>query len=178
MSARLYGQSFRDYYPVVLGEKAVFRSVLVEEMNDDLNGGTAFLQRLAGVAGGWRELEAFFQSDRSRGTPEQVRSEQAAIRRRLEDNPFRRTCFVLDLETGKESVHVPVLYIAGNQGCGIPPVRTANGQAVIFYRTVYLNWNLGVKPAVGLGYLDPKEGWITPLRHRQGNTPSWNTHQR
>jgi hypothetical protein len=123
------------------------------------------------------DLAMDLQSDH-RGTPELVRAEQEAILRRLADNPFRRTCFVLDFETGKESVHAPVLYIAGNQGCGIPPVRTANGQAVIFYRTVYLNWNLGVKPAVGLGYLDPKEGWITPLRHRQGNTPSWNTHQR
>ncbi len=174
-SAQLYGQSFRDYYPVVLGDRAVFRSVLVEEMNDDLNGGTAFLQKQAGIPGGWKELDAFFHSDRSRGTPTLVRAEQEAVLRRLADNPFRRTCFVLDLDTGREAVRAPVLYIAGNQGCGIPPVRTADGRAVIFYRTVYSNWNLGVKPAVGLGYLDPKEGWVTPLRHRQGNTPPWNT---
>jgi hypothetical protein len=174
-SARLYGQSFRDYYPVVLGEKAVFRSVLVEEMNDDLNGGTAFLQKQAGVPGGWKELDAFFKSDRNRGTPELVRAEQQAILRRLTDNPYRRTCFLLDLDTGKESVRGPVLYIAGNQGCGIPPALTADGRAVVFYRTVYSNWNLGVKPGVGLGYLDGATGRITPLRHRRGNTPPWNT---
>jgi hypothetical protein len=174
-SAKLYGQSFRDYYPVILGQQAVFRSVLVEEMNDDLNGGTAFLQQRAGIAGGWKELEAFFKSDRTLATPELLRAEQQAILQRLADNPFRRTCFVLDLETGKESVRTPVMYIAGNQGCGIPPVQTARGQPVIFYRTVYSNWNRGVKPAVGLGYLDLKEGWITPIRHRQGPTPPWNT---
>ncbi len=174
-SARLYGQSFRDYYPVVLGDRAVFRSVLVEEMNDDLNGGTAFLQKQAGIAGGWKELDAFFKSDRNRGTPGLLRAEQEAVLRRLADDPFRRTCFVLDVDTGRESVRAPVLYAAGDQGCGIPPVRTADGRAVVFYRTVYSNWNLGVKPAVGLGYLDLKDGRITPIRHRQGNTPPWNT---
>jgi hypothetical protein len=174
-SAQLSGQSFRDYYPVILGDKAIFRSVLVEEMNDDLNGGTSFLQKQAGIPGGWKELEVFFKSDRNHGTPELWRAEQEAIRRRLAENPFRRTCFVLDVETGRESVQAPVLYIAGNQGCGIPPVGTLDGRAVIFYRTVYSNWNLGVKPAVGLGYLDLQDGAITPLRHRQGNTPPWNT---
>jgi hypothetical protein len=174
-SEKLYGQSFRDYYPVVLGNKAVFRSVLVEEMNDDLNGGTAFLQQRADIPGGWKELDAFFKSDGNRGTPELIRAEQQAILKRLADNPYRRTCFILDLDSGNESIHAPLMYIAGNQGCGIPPVRTAEGKAVVFYRTVYSNWNLGVKPAVGLGYLDLKDGWITPIRHGRGNTPPWNT---
>jgi hypothetical protein len=174
-SVRLFGQSCRDYYPVVFGDKVVFRTVLVEETNDDLNGGTAFLQKRAGIAGGWKELDAFFRSDHNRGTPALVRAEQRAILQRLEDNPYRRTCFVLDLDTGRESVRAPVLYSAGNGGCGIPPVRTADGRAVIFYRTVYSNWNLGVKPAVGLGYLEVKDGTITPIRHRRGNVPPWNT---
>ncbi len=174
-SQKLYGQSFRDYYPVVLGDRAVFRSVLVEEMNDDLNGGTAFLQRLAGIPGGWKELDAFFKSDRNRGTPELIRAEQEAILRRLADNPFRRTAFLLDLDSGRETVRAPLLYLAGNQGCAVPPVRTADGQAVVSYRTVYSNWNRGVKPAVGLGYLDLKDGRIMPIRHGRGNTPPWNT---
>src|SRR5262249_41573824 len=90
-------------------------------------------------------------------------------------NPFRRTCFVLDADTGKESVRAAVLYAAGNQGCGLPPVRTADGQVLVFYRTVYSNWNHGVKPAVGLGYLDLKTGRITPIRHNRGTTPPWGT---
>src|SRR5207244_11398171 len=35
-SAKLNGQSFRDYYPVVLDDYVVFRTVLAEETNDDL----------------------------------------------------------------------------------------------------------------------------------------------
>jgi len=174
-SEQLYGQSFRDYYPVVLDDNRVMlRSVLVEEMNDELNGGTAFLQRLAGINGGWRELEAFLHSDRNRGTPEAIRAEQQAIMNRLSENPYRQTCFLLDLATGRRLGLVPILYIAGNQGCGIPPVLTGDGRVIVFYRTVYSNWNLGVKPAVGLGVLG-KDGWISPLRHRQGNRPPWNT---
>src|SRR5262249_60892491 len=64
---------------------------------------------------------------------------------------------------------------AGNEGCAVPPVATPEGRAILLYRTVYSNWNLGVKPAVGLGYLDLQDGSITPLRHRQGNVPPWNT---
>lgn len=174
-SEKLYGQSFRDYYPVIVGDKAVFRSVLVEEMNDDLNGGTGFLQSRAGIAGGWRELDAFFKSDLSRGTPDLIRDEQQSVLQRLADNPFRRTCFVLDVETGREAVHVPVMYAAGNQGCGLPPTITSDGRAAIFYRTVYSNWSHGVKPAVGVGYLNFQEGSVTPIRHTRGNTPPWNT---
>jgi len=175
-SEKLYGQSFRDYYPVVVADKVVFRSVLVAEMNDDLNGGTNFLARNAGVAtGDWKVLDDFLKSDRTIGTPELIRAEQQAILKRLTDNKFRRTCFILDRDSGRESVVAPVMYAAGNQGCGFPPTLTADGRAIIFYRTVYSNWNLGVKPAVGVGYLDIKEGWITPIRHANGHTPPWNT---
>jgi len=174
-SEELYGQSFRDYYPVVIGDRVLFRSVLVEEMNDDLNGGTAFLQRQAGIPGGWRELEAFFKSDRSRGTPELVRAEQQAILKRLEENPYRRTGFLLDVATGREAVRAPLMYAAGNQGSGLPPVLTRGGRALLLYRTVYGNWSHGVKPAVGIGFLDARAGWIEPVRHNRGNTPPWNT---
>lgn len=174
-SAKLPGQSLRDYYPVVAGDRVIFRTVLVEEVNDDLNGGTTFLQRRAGIPGGWRELEAFFRSDRSRGTPEEIRAEQEAIRQRLAADPARRTCFVLDLKTGAETTRLPILYVAGNQGCAVPPVRTADDRLIAIYRTVYGHWSHGVKPAVGLGALDLGEGRITLLRHRQGHIPPWNT---
>ncbi|MFO0926249.1 MAG: PQQ-binding-like beta-propeller repeat protein [Gemmataceae bacterium] len=174
-SAKLVGQSFRDYYPVVAGDRVIFRSVLLEETNDDLNGGTTFLQRRAGVSGGWRELEAFFRSDKSRGTPAEVRAEQEAILKRLADDPARRTCFVLDRATGQETARPAILYVAGNGGCPVPPVRTADGRLIAIYRTVYGNWSHGVKPAVGLGVLDLADGRITPLRHRGEKRPPWNT---
>jgi hypothetical protein len=45
-----------------------------------------------------------------------IRTEQRAIVQRLEENPYRRTCFILDLDTGRELSRAPILYIAGNQG--------------------------------------------------------------
>ncbi len=174
-SAKLPGQSFRDYYPVLVGDKVLLRSVLVEEVNDDLNGGTVFLQRRAGIPGGWRELEQFWQSGRWRVDKDVLLAEQRAILDRLEDNPYRRTFFVLDERDGVERLRAPVLYAAGNQGCGIPPAVTGRGEVIVFYRTVYSNWNRGVKPAVGLGTLDLSMGWIEPLWHTEGNQPPWNT---
>jgi hypothetical protein len=178
-SDRLYGQSFRDYYPVVISsagsEQVVLRSVCAEETNQELNGTTQFLQRLAGVPGGWRELDEFFKSDRTRGTPDLIRGEQQAILKLLVDNPYRRTCFVLDVRDGHETARVPLLYSAGNQGCGFPPALDSRGEPLVFYRTVYSNWNRGVKPAVGVGYLDVVSRAIKPLRHANGSAPPWNT---
>lgn len=175
-SAKLPGQSFRDYYPVALpGGRVMLRSVLVEELNDELNGGTQVLQRLAGIPDGWKPLDEFLKSVRNRGDEETITAEQDAMLARLEKNPHRRTCFLLDAATGKEAVQTPVWYLAGNGGCGIPPVVDADGSTLTLYRTVYSNWSLGVKPCVGVGSLDLATGRIQPLRHRNGNSPPWNT---
>src|SRR4029079_18023756 len=91
-SDRLSGQSFRDYYPVIAGDSVIVRSVPVVEFNEELNGGTQLLQKSAGVAGGWKELDQFFKSDASHGTPEQIEREQQAILKRLESPQQRRTC--------------------------------------------------------------------------------------
>lgn len=175
-SEPLYGQSFRDYYPVVAADKVIFRSVLVTEMNQDLNGGTAFLMRRAGAQSlEWGEQTSFPHLPEGVGTPEQHRAEQQAILERFEENPWRRTCFLLDLDTGRESVRNPVMYAAGNQGCGFPPALTADGRPILFYRTAYGHWQLGVKPAVGVGYLDPRTGWVEHIHHTSGSIPPWNT---
>ncbi|MBM3458744.1 MAG: hypothetical protein FJX77_09460, partial [Armatimonadetes bacterium] len=174
-SAPLAGQSFRDYYPVILGDRVLFRSVLGEDVNRELNGGTGFLQELAGLPPGWKALESFLKSGESRGTPELEQAEQAAILQRLQDHPTRRTCFLLDAATGRESAALPVMYIAGNQGCGLPPALTRDQRPLLLYRTVYGNWSRGVKPGVGIGYLNTQSGLLEPLRHAQGNEPPWNT---
>jgi len=175
-SPRLYGQSFRDYYPVIAGNLVIVRSVPTCESNDDLNGTTQFLSRLAGVdPSDWRNIDRFHKSDATVGTPELIRKEQEAILDRLRHPPDRQTCFVLDVQTGK-AVFVPsILYGAGNGGAGIPPALTRDGRIVVFYRTMYSNWNHGVKPCVGLGFMDPATGFITPIRHASGNIPPWNT---
>jgi hypothetical protein len=175
-SPQLYGQSFRDYYPVVAGNLVVLRSLPTCESNDDLNGGTGFLAKSAGVdPSDWRNIDRFHKSDRTVGTPELIRQEQEAIVDRLQRPRDRQTCFVLDLGSGKPVFVPPVLYGAGNGGTGIPPTLTRDGKIVIFYRTMYSNWNHGVKPCVGLGFMGQTTGFIEPIRHASGNIPPWNT---
>ena len=175
-SPKLSGQSFRDYYPVALPNgRVMLRSVLVEELNDELNEGTQLLQRLADIPAGWKPLDEFLKSKQNLGDEQKISAEQDAMLARLKTNPFRRTCFVLDAATGKEAVQTPIWYLAGNGGCGIPPVVAADGRTLALYRTVYSNWSLGVKPCVGMGSLDLATGRLTPLRHRNGNSPPWNT---
>jgi hypothetical protein len=175
-SPQLYGQSFRDYYPVIAGNLVILRSVPTCESNDDLNGTTAFLARLAGVdPSDWRNIDSFHKSDKTVGTPELIRKEQEAILDRLGHPPDRQTCFVLDIRTGKPVFTPPILYGAGNGGAGVPPTLTRDGNIIVFYRTMYSNWNLGVKPCVGMGFMDSGTGFIGPIRHSSGNIPPWNT---
>ncbi len=175
-SPQLYGQSFRDYYPVIAGNQVILRSVPTCESNDDLNGTTAFLARLAGVdPSDWRNIKRFNESEKTTGTPDLIRKEQGAVLGRLSRPPDRQTCFVLDIRTGKPLFTPPILYGAGNGGTGIPPTLTADGKIIVFYRTMYSNWNLGVKPCVGMGFMDSATGLITPIRHASGNIPPWNT---
>src|SRR4029434_7838669 len=130
---------------------------------------TQFLQREARIAGGWKELDAFFQSDASRGSAELIAAERRTMQRRVDQNQPRRPCFVLALATGREQARPPVLYAAGNQGCGFPPALTKEGRPIIFYGTVYPNWNRGVNPAVGLVFHDLASNSIEPIRHASGN---------
>lgn len=175
-SPQLYGQSFRDYYPVIAGNLAILRSVPTCESNDDLNGTTHFLAKLAGVdPSDWRNVKEFNQSDNTIGTPELIRNEQEAIVARLRRPPDRQTCFVLDIRTGKPLFTPPILYGAGNGGTGIPPTLTSDSRIIVFYRTMYSNWNLGVKPCVGMGFMDSATGFITRIRHASGRIPPWNT---
>ena len=40
---------------------------------------------------------------------------------------------------------------------------------------MYSNWNHGVAPLVGLGFLDPERGRVRPIFHEHGSQPPWNT---
>ena len=57
------------------------------EFNEELNGGTRFLQKNAGIAGGWTELEQFFHSDASHGTPEEIETFLLSLQASIEANP-------------------------------------------------------------------------------------------
>lgn len=174
-SAKLQGQSLRDYYPVIIGELAVFRTNPVGPFAARHGADRHLLVTHAGVSDNWRAIAAFTRSDATRPRPEKLESERRAILEHLEKTPDARTFFALDLATGRERVRMPVLWGAGCQGVGLPPVLTNDGRAIVFYRSAYSNWSHGVAPIVAIGYLDFEHAAVEPIRHRSGNAPPWNT---
>lgn len=179
-SEPLAGQTARDYYPIVLA--AGGRRFVIVRTNPAIPMATriardrVLLCRNAGVEDrDWRTLDAWTRSDAARGTPALWAKEQQAIRTYLEGEPDAPSFFVFDAETGAPADAAPVLWIAGCQGVGAPPARTADGRLLVFYRSAYGNWNQGVAPLVTLGLLDLPTAVVTPLFHRNGNQPPWNT---
>jgi hypothetical protein len=178
-SEPLQGQSARDFYPVIA--KVAGKTIVVVRTNpvihhpDRLSRDFTFLCRNAGIENHWKKVDEWAKSDRTRGTPELIEKEQAAIVAYLTEQPEARTFFILDAETGKELSVPPVFWIGGCQGSGTPPVVLPDGRLMVFYRTAYTNWNHGVAPFVGLGALDIAKNRIEPLFHDSGKQPPWNT---
>jgi len=179
VSEFLNGQTARDYYPVIVkvnGKTFVItRTNPVREMSQQIGRDRQLLCKVAGIADDWQAIEAWARSERAKGSPELWEREQAAIIRYLQDNRDAQTFFVLDAETGKELPPSPILWAAGCQGVGTPPVVLPDGRLLVFYRSAYGNWNLGVAPLVALGLLDLTKQRIMPLFHAHGMTPPWNT---
>jgi outer membrane protein assembly factor BamB len=179
-SEPLAGQSARDYYPIIvrLGDRTfiIVRTNPIINMGQQISRDRSFLCRDAGLDDSdWRKLDAWTKSDQARGTNELWSKEQTAIVKYLHEHREARSFFVLDASTGQEAVTAPVLWIAGCQGVGVQPALTAGGQLFVFYRSVYGNWNHGVAPLVALGLLDLSQNHITPLFHKNGKQPPWNT---
>jgi hypothetical protein len=199
-SERLFGQSLRDYYPVVLGDRVVFRTNPMEQMGVYNSRTGALVVKAAGIADpsspmkgeerypGWKTIDAWVKEGKTRGSPEAFERERRAVLGYLEEHAQARTFHVLDAATGKEAIRAPVLWAAGCQGVGVPPVRDGKGRTIAFTRSAYGNWTLGVAPLVGLQILDlaspqPPEPALGPLPtaasepifHSKGNGPPWNT---
>ncbi len=175
-SEPLFGQSLRDYYPVLAGGKVILRTNPAVHFADRIAGDTAFLAREAGLPDNhWQTIAAFLKTDRIFAPPDVIAREQEAILRRLGEQPQARSFFLLDQATGREGPLAPVLYVGGCNGVGNPPVVMADGRAMVMYRSAYSNWTDGVAPMVALGLLDPATGRIEPLRHAEGRSPPWGT---
>lgn len=177
-SEPLVGQTARDYYPIIVkqGERTfvVVRTNPILNMGQRIGRDRTMLCRSAGVDdSGWQKVDAWIKSGQ-RGNPELWAREQTAIVQHLESNGDAQTFFVLDAKTGKRAATPPVLWIAGCQAVGAEPALTSDGRLLVFYRSVYGNWNHGVAPLVALGLLDLARNKITPLFHQQGNQPRWN----
>ena len=179
-SEPLVGQTARDYYPVIA--KAGGRTVVIVRTNPVIQFSQLigrdrrFLCQQAGADDSdWRKLDAWQKSEKSVGTLDLWEKEQAAIVRYLGEHRDSQTFFVLDAETGKLLPPPPVLWAAGCQGVGTPPVVLPDGKLLVYYRSAYGNWTHGVAPMVALGLLDLEMNRIEPLRHANGAQPPWNT---
>ncbi len=179
-SAPLAGQSARDYYPVVVtvaGRPRVFiRTNPAHPMAERIARDRTLLCRNAGADDrDWKTLDAWLKSDAAQGTPELWQREQTAVAQFLADHPTARTFFAFDGKTGRAADAPPILWAAGCQGVGAPPALCRDGRLLVFHRSAYGNWNLGVAPLVSLGLFDPSQNRIQPLFHARGPQPPWNT---
>ncbi|MBM4034721.1 MAG: hypothetical protein FJ291_23500 [Planctomycetes bacterium] len=179
-SEPLVGQTARDYYPVIAKKGGrtvvIVRTNPVIQMSRLIGQDRHLLCQNAGADDShWQKLDAWIKSKEALGTPELWEKEQAAICDYLAKHREAQTFFVLDAETGKLLPPPPVLWAAGCQGVGTPPVVMPDGRLLVFYRSAYGNWNHGVAPLVALGLLDLDKNRIEPLTHAHGMQPPWNT---
>jgi outer membrane protein assembly factor BamB len=175
-SEKLWGQTFRDAFPIVVGDKVVIRTNPVLHFGAHVAADTVFLAREAGLADHhWQTIDAYLRSPKIFGSRDQILREQEAIRSRLRAEPWRQTFYILDARTGDRSIIAPVLYTGGCAGIENPPAVGPDGRLIVIYRTAYTNFSLGVAPFVGVGYLDVDTGEIEPIFHEHGLQPPWNT---
>lgn len=180
ISEHLSGQTAKDYYPIIVKVKdkefVVIRTNPILNMAKLIAQDQRFICQNAGIDDSdWRNIDAWIKSEKAMGSEELWEREQEAIISYLKEHPEARTFFVLDGETGKEIGVPPVLWTGGCQGVGNLPCVLPDGSLIVMFRTAYSNWNLGVAPLVALGILDLSRNHITPLFHKQGNQPPWNT---
>ncbi len=180
ISRQLAGQTARDYYPIIAeagdGTYVIVRTNPVLHMASLIGQDRRLLTQNAGLGdAGWREIDAWAKSEQARGNEELWAQEQEAIVKYLKENPENRTFFVLDAETGAESMTAPVLWVGGCQGVASPPVVLPDGRLLVYYRSAYGNWTHGVAPLVALGILNLSQNRITPISHAHGMRPPWNT---
>lgn len=176
----LYGQTARDYYPVLAqtreGLRVLIRTNPLLPMSDHIGRDRRFLAQNAGVDDStWQTLEAWSKSPEAIGDATKWAEESRAVSQYLAQTPSARTFFVLDAETGQETQPAPVLWCAGCEGAGTPPVIQPDGNAMVLYRSAYGNWNHGVAPLVALGRYDLTSNLVTPFIHNHGTQPPWNT---
>ncbi len=174
-SETLVGQTARDYYPVIANGQVIIRTNPTINMTKLIGQDRHILCESAGVDdSGWQTIDAWTKSQEAMGSLELWEKEQATIVNYLKEHPEDRTFFMIDAD-GKQMEFAPVLWCAGCQGCGSPPVVMPDGKLMVFYRSAYGNWNHGVAPLVALGMLDPLKNRVELLTHKHGMQPPWNT---
>lgn len=176
----LMGQTARDYYPVIMssGENDVvlLRTNPLINMAKRIGIDRNLLCDQAGLDDcGWKNVDKWNKSEEARGNPELWKNEQQFITGFLTKNPSAQTFYVLDSQTGYPITVPPTLWCSGCEGQGTPPVVFPGQRLWVFYRSAYGNWNHGVAPFVSLGFYDISANYISPVLHKHGMRPPWNT---
>lgn len=163
-SAKFYGMSMRDYYPVIAQDVVFFTTNPPEEFFDITHPENAFLCDTGGGS-----------------------DEHDAILSYIASNPHHKVFYALRRSDGQEKFQAPVFYQAGCQGVMTPPTVLADGTVMLNYRTfdsVYQGTYHNTAFCSGGGYteyraigsLDLNTGRIEQFYHAYGNTQSpWST---
>ncbi len=159
------GQSMRDRWPVVIGDKVIFRTQPLVNFQTLMQA----------------EDELF---DSLGADPDWSTVEKPAIIDFLSDNPHYRDFFVLDIYTGQEKFIAPVLYSGGNGDIAdMPVVNRDTGEVFVRYRFTggFLN-ELGIGKGASLDYspaigkMDLVNNDITPVDPEDIYDFNWQFH--
>ena len=120
---QLHGLSLADRYPVVVGDKVIFRSQPNYNFNIILREGDEVLDGTYNN-GTYQPLLADWNADWV--------GVRARILNYLAQEPSKQTFFVLNTNTGQSAGIVPVLYTYGNNDTPNTPVVTSNGVYITY----------------------------------------------
>jgi uncharacterized repeat protein (TIGR01451 family) len=142
---QLYGQSFRHFYPVLVGDTLFIRTTPAMERYKVLQDGDDVILQAAGVPNN-NSKRAILEEDpidlHAPWTQEGWDAEISAIRQFLVENPEYQTWYALDVERGEQRYVVPILWAQGSGYVGGPPVVRDADHIIAYIRSYYSNLDL------------------------------------
>jgi len=160
----LHGQSLMNGWPVVVGDKVIFRTMpgfaplvdILQRYGDEV------MDRAGSLRSNWEE-------DWNLVRPQ--------IISHLNQNPEQKTFYVLNINNGEEAYTAPVLYTSGDQETPTPPITDGVNVYVVYrarhgIQTDGGSTHVSSKYDCELGKMDIASGDIAPFKLASGQT--WN----
>lgn len=177
-SPRLAGVTFRGYHPVVAPDGSVLVTTAPAVGGDEMTATIEGVVRdVFGDWASWRHTPE--ENDRIRrenfrrlAESDALSAQLDRIGKRCEDQPFLRTFFVLDRETGEERIKPPIIYAESMNGTAAPPIVPSRGRVVVKFRALLRSRYEHYSPFLNVGWLDPRTGAIAPVMD-QSRTYGW-----
>jgi hypothetical protein len=165
---QLHGGSARFYWPVIAGDRLLLTVAPPHQYNWAET--DAVLFEAPGVKSR-KEGDRFAPLD-----AEKHQEEQQNVIAFLTERPHNQVMHCLDRNTGKQACLPSVFYTGGSGSECTPPVVTAEGEAIVEYRSWYSEWDSDswVNPYSAIGKLDTNTGVVAPISPRlQANRVPW-----